>query len=69
MKQLKNIFITGGAGYVGSALVPSLLKKNYNVAVYDLYLYGDIFSDLKSNSNLVQISVDIREKKKLIEVV
>src|SRR3989338_8216882 len=69
MTQFKNIFITGGAGYVGSALVPTLLKKNYNVSVYDLYLYGDIFSDLKSNPNLNQIKGDIRDKKKLIETV
>ena len=67
MTQFKNIFITGGAGYVGSALVPALLKKNYNVSVYDLYLYGDIFSNLKSNPNLNQIKGDIRNKKKLIE--
>lgn len=67
MTQFKNIFITGGAGYVGSALVPNLLKKDYNVSVYDLYLYGDIFSDLKSNPNLNQIRGDIRDKKKLIE--
>jgi len=69
MTQFKNIFITGGAGYVGSALVPTLLKKNYNVSVYDLYLYGEIFSDLKSNPNLNQIKGDIRDKKKLIESV
>ena len=67
MTQFKNIFITGGAGYVGSALVPALLKKNYNISVYDLYLYGDIFSNLKSNPNLNQIKGDIRNKKKLIE--
>src|SRR3989344_2681821 len=67
MTQFKNIFITGGAGYVGSALVPSLLKKNYNISVYDLYLYGDVFSDLKNNPNLNQIKGDIRDKKKLIE--
>ena len=67
MTQFKNIFVTGGAGYVGSALIPNLLKKNYNVSVYDLYLYGDVFSDLKNNPNLNQIKGDIRDKKKLIE--
>ncbi len=61
------ILITGGAGYVGSALVPSLLQKGYNVKVYDLYLYGDVFSHLKDNPNLVEIKADIRDKKKLME--
>ena len=34
MKNKKHIFITGGAGYAGSSLVPDLLEKNYKVAVY-----------------------------------
>ena len=37
----KNIFITGGGGYVGSLLVPELLKKGYNVTVLDLFIYGE----------------------------
>ena len=61
------VFITGGAGYVGSALVPSLLSKGYNVIVYDLYIYGDVFKDIKDNPHLVQIKGDIRDKKKLID--
>lgn len=61
--QFKKIFITGGAGYVGSALVPNLLEKGYQVTVYDLYLYGDI---LKEHLNLTQIKGDIRNKEKLI---
>ena len=65
--DLKNVFITGGAGYVGSALVPSLLSKGYNVIVYDLYIYGDVFKDIKDNPHLVQIKGDIRDKKKLID--
>jgi nucleoside-diphosphate-sugar epimerase len=40
-KQLKNVFITGGAGYVGSMLVPRLLQDGYFVSVFDLMIYGD----------------------------
>ncbi len=64
---LKNVLITGGAGYVGSALVPSLLEKGYNVTVYDLYLYGDVFKDIEDNPNLKQIKADIRDKDRLID--
>ncbi|HLE57343.1 MAG TPA: NAD-dependent epimerase/dehydratase family protein, partial [Rhodothermia bacterium] len=38
--NLSRIFITGGGGYVGSALVPALLGKGYEVTVLDLMLYG-----------------------------
>ena len=37
---MKKIFITGGAGYVGSKLVPKLLKLGYEVTVLDLMIYG-----------------------------
>jgi nucleoside-diphosphate-sugar epimerase len=36
---MKNILITGGAGYIGSTLVPDLLSKNYNVTVVDNFVY------------------------------
>ena len=38
---MKNIFVTGGAGYVGSSLVPLLLKNGYSVTVLDLMIYGE----------------------------
>lgn len=62
--KFKKVFITGGAGYVGSALVPELLKKGYFVVVYDLYIYGEV---LEKHDNLKEIKGDIRDKEKLIE--
>ena len=38
---MKKIVVTGGAGYVGSQLVPKLLKLGYYVDVIDLFIYGD----------------------------
>ncbi len=58
------ICVPGGAGYVGSRLVPELLKKGHEVIVLDLFLYGeDVFKELKSNPKLTQIKADIRDLK------
>jgi nucleoside-diphosphate-sugar epimerase len=55
----KNIFVTGGAGYVGSILVPKLLQKGYKVTVFDLMLYG---LNVQKHPNLSIIKGDIRDK-------
>ena len=62
---MKKIFITGGAGYVGSRLVPKLLSLGYQVTVLDLMIYGgDVLDEHK---NLSKIKGDIRDIKKLEE--
>jgi nucleoside-diphosphate-sugar epimerase len=60
------IFITGGAGYVGSVLVPRLLERGYQVTVYDLYYYGDAFLP-KSHPALRLIRGDIRDTARLAD--
>ena len=59
-KRFKRIMVTGGAGYVGSSLVPKLLTAGYEVTVLDLYIYGDVFASLGTNPNLVQVKGDLR---------
>lgn len=56
-----NIMVTGGAGYVGSVLVPELLKEGHSVSVLDLYMYGD--DVLKAHPKLRQVKGDIRDPK------
>ena len=59
-KRKWSIMVTGGAGYVGSQLVPRLLADGHKVTVLDLYLYGDVFKDLPDLGNLTEIKGDIR---------
>src|SRR5215468_5694387 len=59
--RFKRVMVTGGAGYVGSRLVPKLLDAGYQVSVLDLFLYGDdIFADHANNANLNQVKGDLR---------
>ena len=57
------IFITGGAGYVGSELVPKLISEGYKVTVFDLMIYGE--NVLPSSEKLTKIKGDIRDQKML----
>ncbi|OAN49275.1 UDP-glucose 4-epimerase [Paramagnetospirillum marisnigri] len=60
-KTVWNILVTGGAGYVGSALIPALLEEGHRVTVLDLYLYGEVFEEFRGNPNLREIKGDIRD--------
>lgn len=66
----KRILITGGAGYVGAVLVPSLLKEGFHVKVLDLYIYGDhVLDQVKNHAHLEQIKGDIRDRGTLRKII
>ena len=60
--KIWNVLVTGGAGYVGSALVPKLLAAGHGVTVLDLYLYGDdVLDHIKGNVKLRELKGDLRD--------
>jgi nucleoside-diphosphate-sugar epimerase len=63
MTPISQVLVTGGAGYVGSVLVPKLLAAGYRVKVLDLYLYGDhVLDAVKDDPRLEQIKGDLRDR-------
>ena len=70
MSELKNILVTGGAGYVGAVLVPKLLQHGYHVKVLDLYMYGEnVLQAVQKHPHLQEIKGDIRDRKLLEKII
>ncbi len=62
------VLVTGGAGYIGSILVPELLKKGYEVVVVDNFMYNQIpLLDCCCDDKLSIIRGDVRDKRLISE--
>jgi nucleoside-diphosphate-sugar epimerase len=52
--------VIGGAGYIGSALVPRLLERDFRVRVYDRFLYGeDSLASVTGDPRLEIVDADL----------
>ncbi len=66
---METILVTGGAGYVGSVLVPRLLTAGYRVKVLDLYIYGKkVLDAVRRHPGLTQVAGDLRDQALLKEI-
>ena len=69
--KFKNILITGGAGFIGSALVKKLVMKKFNIINIDKLSYASDLNNLKKIENLKNykfIKLDISNFKKLKKI-
>jgi nucleoside-diphosphate-sugar epimerase len=66
--KAQNVLLVGGAGYIGSALLPMLLEKGYNVRLLDLFLYGtEAVRDFLYHPRLEIMRADFRQVDKVVE--
>jgi len=66
----QKILVTGGAGYVRTVLVPMLLKRDYDVTVFDNLMYEQcVLLECFSSSKFHFLRKDIRDAQAVQEAV
>jgi len=71
ISKSKKVLVFGGAGYIGCVLVDMLIKLNFNVTVYDKFIYTSKKSFIKNfeNPNLKIIQGDSQNISKIFEAI
>src|SRR3989344_5952047 len=58
----RNVFVTGGAGFIGSTLTRKLVEINANVTIFDNFISGSLENLKEINDNIKIVEGDIRDK-------
>ena len=64
---MSSILVTGGAGFLGSVMVPDLLKGGHKVTVLDSFIYGqNSLALVCGDSNFTAVNGDVRKKNTVL---
>jgi nucleoside-diphosphate-sugar epimerase len=67
-EEARRVLVIGGAGYIGSALLPKLLARGYQVRLLDLFLFGtEPIASVLRHPNLEIIRADFRHVDKIVQ--
>jgi nucleoside-diphosphate-sugar epimerase len=67
-RKIKNVLVIGGAGFIGSALLPRLLANGYHVRLLDLLLYGtEPIQEWLNHPHLEILKADFRQVEKVVQ--
>ena len=70
MTQKYNILVTGGAGYLGSTMVPDLLAAGHKVTVVDNFMFKQAtLNHCCHNDNFSVVKGDIRSEKTMTPLI
>lgn len=65
-----HVLVTGGAGYLGSLLVPKLLERGDRVTVLDNFLWGvDALLPVAAHKSLNIVKGDVRDQRAVRDIV
>jgi nucleoside-diphosphate-sugar epimerase len=63
----RRTLVIGGAGYIGSALLPKLLQRGHHVRLLDLFLFGkEPIAGVLGHPNLEVVHADFRHVDKIV---
>lgn len=72
MNSSKKVVVTGGAGYIGSHAVVSLIENGFEPIIIDNLINSDLSVIKKiehiTNKKIEFFNIDLREKQKLIDI-
>jgi len=61
-QEIKKVLVTGGAGYLGSCMVPMLLDEGYEVTVFDKFSWGIMpLNPIAHRTNLTVMRGDVTD--------
>jgi len=67
-RAVRSVLVLGGAGYLGSVLVPRLLRNGYRVRVLDLMLFGrEPLAEVADHPALEIVQGDMRDLQVLVD--